>query len=245
VLTPALRERANRFPDFGRKDSEILRVCIEAIAYSRQAQSKLVAALIAKGALGAIFNDYTDVNFIASLDPDQLLAEHWHKITPIRQRQKLTAMINCAKVIVRIGDKYGSMMKYLESLSLPVPLKSESDISTFWTTFSRIRTDFKRLKMPYFDKLTSLCHMLQLLGFDCAKPDSAVMKAATTIGIASRDTKTIESDFSENEKCELVKVMQRYSIVRSLRVPVVDLYFLIVGEQTEARLCVTESFYRS
>jgi hypothetical protein len=243
TLTLELKDRDNRLPDFGRTDAEILKVCIEAIAFSRQARSNLVKALIARGTLGAIFNDYENVSFIAALEPEQLLAEHWHKITPIRQKQKLTAMTNCAKAVARIGDKHGSLMLYLKSFSLPVPLRSEPDIATFWTGFGKIRADFKRFQMPYFDKLTSLCHLLQLLGFDCAKPDSAVMKAAVKLGIASHYEGITKDDFSEMEKYETVKLMQQYCISRTLRVPALDLYFLIYGEQTEARNCVNALFY--
>src|SRR5215510_4868034 len=49
----------------------------------------------------------------------------------------------------------------------------------------------RRTGLPYFRNLTSLCHLLLChllmdLGFDCAKPDSAGMKAAVGLAIVPR-----------------------------------------------------------
>jgi hypothetical protein len=73
-------------------------------------------------------------------------------------------------------------MRYVNSVGLPSPIKSEDDIRAFWEGFNQIRACFLELRLPYFGNFTSLCHLLLHLGFDCAKPDIIVMKAAVDLG---------------------------------------------------------------
>lgn len=234
-LQKDVNERKNRTPDFSLSDNAILQRCIMLIAYSKQAQSRLVDRLVESGIFDRMFETY-DPATVAKLDSDQLLNDYWSQIGAIRQRSKIPAMIRCAEVFLAVQQEHSSFMKYLETRDLPTAIRSESDIGAFWKGFKAIQSDLERAEMPFFSRLTSLCHLLQFLGYDCAKPDSVVMSAAAKLGIAP-------SNLSDGNRRNVVIAMQVYCLCRIMHVPVLDLYLLIGGGQTGARECVEPRFY--
>lgn len=241
-LAYEVAKRATQLPNFERSDHEILRICIEAIAFSQGSRSKDVRILIDAGILERIFNEYEDIEAIASMNPAELLTAYWSQLGALRWPKKVASMVMCAKAFVRIRKRFGSLMQCLASAKLPTPLQSAVDLNLFWDGFRRVQSDFQDFEMPFFDKLTSLCHLLQLIGYDCAKPDSAVMKAASTLQIVATPS---GKNYKDRERRHVVMTMQRFCIARELRVPVLDLYFLIAGRQTGATSCVIPKFYDS
>jgi 3-methyladenine DNA glycosylase Tag len=235
-----LNERGGRdswAPNFGERDSGILQRCITLIAYSQQAKSRLVDGLMERGVLDRMFHGY-DVAQVANLSSDRLYAEFWDEISCIRWPAKIEAMINCARSLQTLAKQHSSFMNYLASRHLPTVIHSEADVRAFWERFERVRQDLIQVGMPFFQNLTSLCHLLQFLGYACVKPDSAVMKAGTKLGIVLGKT-----EFRDREKRRVIETMQRFCASRRMRVPVLDLYFLIGGEQTGAQRCVRPEFY--
>ena len=81
------------------------------------------------------------------------------------------------------------------------------------------------------------------LGYDCAKPDVAVMGAAASLGIVPH-SKRKNGGYTERQGRYVIQLMQRYAIHKGIRVPLVDLYFLIHGGQTGHRNCVREEYYQ-
>jgi hypothetical protein len=83
-----------------------------------------------------------------------------------------------------------------------------------------------------------------MLGYDCAKPDSMVMRAAELLGVesASQSRKQIWPDSARRR---VIRTMQEYCVDHAIRMPVLDLYFLICGGQSSVTHLVQPSFYDS
>jgi len=78
-------------------------------------------------------------------------------------------------------------------------------------------------------------------GFDCAKPDLAVMKAAVDLGIVAPAPKN--RSHGEADLKRAVAAIQAYGVSKGIRVPVIDLYFLIRGGQTGVKHLVRPEYY--
>ncbi|MDP2991753.1 MAG: DNA-3-methyladenine glycosylase I [Deltaproteobacteria bacterium] len=243
ALTAEIATRNGWTPDFGLSDSDILRICIELIAYSQQAQARRVQELINGGIFKKVFVNY-DVHAVANLQHDQLYAQYWNQIGAIRFPSKLDAMIGCAQALLRIKNQHPSFMSFLLASNIPVTVKSQSDIEAFWREFAALQQYLCQVQMPFFNNLTSLCHLLMTLGYDCAKPDSAVMSAAVNLGIVSLGGNPKKLIYTDRKRKDVVMTMQVYCICRSLRVTVLDVYLLICGGQTGARHLVSPRFYQ-
>jgi hypothetical protein len=238
-----VRELEDLVPDFSSGDEEILRRLIIDIAFSNNAKAVYVAPLVDGGVFKAIFQDYT-IDRSAALDPDRAVAEHWHEIKAIRFKYKIRSMVECAKRLRTIRENHGSFMAYLKTVGLPNAIASESDILAFWDGFTRVRAYLLALDFPYFKNFTSLCHLLKDLGFDCAKPDLVVMRAAVGLGIVPPLTSgKVGTTHAEHDLRKAVETIQRYAVARNLRASVVDFYFLIYGRQTDAVRFVKSEYY--
>src|SRR3990172_2185681 len=182
VFSDTIRKRQAWSPDYTLGDDHVLHRCIDLIAYSNNAKSEIVKPLLASGIFSTIFKEYS-VSGSASLNPQQVLQSYWPRIKAIRFKYKIGRMIGCAKCLLALQGRRGSFMDYLKAKNLPLSIRSEQDIDQFWQSFDIIRLDFSALDFPYFKNFTSLCHLLMDIGFDCAKPDLAVMKAAVKLKI--------------------------------------------------------------
>jgi hypothetical protein len=165
--------------------------------------------------------------------PDSVVQKYWPRLKGLRFKYKIERMIECAGVLARISAQYGSFMKYLQIRQLPERIQDEAGLRTFWEQFVRIRSDLKAHKIPYFSNFTSLCHLLMDLGYDCAKPDSAVVHAAAGLGIVP--TGSAASSLSDRDRQKVIEVMQTYALAHEWRVAVVDLYLLTGGGQSGTR----------
>lgn len=245
--TPALATdiaiRTKWSPDLDISDSDILKNCIELIAYSQQAQALRVTRLIETGIFNKVFLNF-NIQEVANLQHEQVRAQYWDQIGSIRFPQKLEAMIGCAQALRRIEKDYPSFMSYLRASKLPVKLQTQSDIDAFWREFISVQQYLKQKQMPFFNNLTSLCHFLMSLGYACIKPDSAVMGAAVKLGILSPGGNPDKPTYTDVKRKKVVEMMQWYSISRDLNIRVIDGYLLIYGGQTGARELVKSEFYR-
>jgi hypothetical protein len=233
-------KRTSVVPDFDLADDAILKALVRLIAYSNNAKSDAVGRIMQSGIFDTIFDHY-DVQGAARLDPHRIVEEYWPQIKGIRFKYKIARMIGCANCLLDIQSRHGSFMQYLGAQNIPVIIRTTVDLGRFWKGFDAVRADFKIMKMPYLRNFTSLCHLFLRLGYDCAKPDSAVMKAAVDLRIASSSRK--DRSFSDRERRKVIRFMQLYAMCRGIRVPVVDLYFLIHGGQRGARQFVQSTYY--
>jgi hypothetical protein len=229
-------ERVACVPCFNSTDEVLLGRLITLIAYSNNAKADGITRLVDQGVLKRIFQDYS-VEKVAELSPEKVIELHWHEIRAMRFKYKVDAMALCANCLLSIRKRYGSFMTYLANTGLPMALKSENDIRSFWVAFGKIQGYFRELNIPYFRNLTSLCHLLMDVGFDCAKPDLAVMKTAVDLGIVLPPPKQKKNpnknrSHPEEDLRRTVETIQAYAISRNTRAPVMDLYFLIRGGQT-------------
>ena len=216
-------------------DNFIMERLSKMIAYSQGAKSDLVSIMLEKGIFDNIFHNY-EIDKVSIMNPSIVLTDHWDKIKSIRFKKKVNSIIDCAKAMVQIRSKYGSFAVLLGNI--PVKLTSDDDIEKFWKGLDRIKAILKEENMPFFKNYTSMLHLLLDLGYDCIKPDSAVMKASKKLGIVS-------SEKGENNLLITVKFVQRYCISRKMIPSVIDFYLLIYGGQRWAKNYVNQSFYKN
>jgi len=137
----------------------------------------------------------------------------------------------------RLIQKDNTVLELLTTPPIPKTIKSESDIKEFWSGFKILQQKLKSTNTPFLRETTTLLHFLLDIGYDCIKPDSAVMKASKKIGI-------VESETGEKNLIKTVKFIQNYALKKDLRPCTIDLYLLIAGKQTEASLLVDKIFYQ-
>jgi 3-methyladenine DNA glycosylase Tag len=255
-------ERSSTRPNFAMDDREVLRHLMVLIAYSNNANSLKVTRLVESDVFESIFQNYfiknwTHLSAEGASDgggntttelAKTIVNEHWLDLTAIRFKYKVEAWTRCAKCLQAIHCEYGSFMTYLKGTGLPSILQSECDIQVFWDCFDKIRNRLLQEKFPYFANFTSLCHLLLHVGFDCAKPDLIVMKSAVGLGIVpqppKKKSKPSESGtHPERSLRKTVRTMQAYAVQKGIRVPVIDLYFLIHGKQADAIALVKPEYY--
>ena len=226
------RPRLKKTPPKTLREDELLKVFVKLIAFSQQAQSARVKKLIKEKVFDKIFENYS-VDKVSKINPCDLAEKHWENITAIRQRTKLFQIVMFARLIKK--DK--TLLSLLTNPPIPKSLKSLEDIDEFWTGFKILQSNLKDAKAPFLRETTTLLHFLLDMGYDCIKPDSAVMKASVDIGIVDKATR-------ETNLIQTVKFIQEYSIKYKVRPPVIDLYLIIHGRQTEASSLVDKDYYK-
>lgn len=212
-------------------DQKLLEIFTILIAFSGQAPSDKVQLLIDEKIFNEIFEDF-DVTKVASLNPCDLVDKHWDKITSVRYQTKLFQIVMFARRIIKIG----SLSLLLTQSEIPKSLKSKNDIEKFWKGFDTLQRKLEQFKISYLKETTTLLHYLLDTGYDCAKPDSVVMKVAQKIGI-------VDSNKGDTNFRKTVRTIQEYCVDRKLRPSIVDLYFLIEEEQKAAKKYVRSDFY--
>ncbi|MEI8356247.1 MAG: hypothetical protein WCG31_09195 [Deltaproteobacteria bacterium] len=241
-LDKDLVERARWSPEDRLSDKDILKRCIELIAYSQRVNSDSVSNLINTGIFDEIFLGY-DLEAVANLKYEQLYGKYWGQIGAIWLPRKLRDMIDSAQALQRIRNQHSSFMAYLASTRVPTKIASESDIDLFWVEFNYIQKYFQTMRLPLFCRVTSLCHMLMTLGYACVKPDSAVMAAATKLGVLPASKTNDASGYTDLKRKQVVRRMQEYSLYRDFNIRVLDRYLLISGGQKHALKFVRPEFY--
>ncbi|HGS5148050.1 TPA: hypothetical protein ACMDT9_003945 [Vibrio parahaemolyticus] len=211
----------------------LLRHLVILIVYSQQAQSKIVGEVIESGSLDNAFLKF-NVEEVSKLNPCDVVQEHWQKIQGIRQQTKVFH-------IVMLSRKISEVSKTLLESPIPKKINTKNDLDKFWVEFKKIKSEFIRVGVPFFRETTSLLHLLTSLGYDCIKPDSAVLKAARKLKFLSKDRP------SDKDLIDVVKVIQSYSLrTKRIKPPaVLDLYLLVHGKQTEAKEFVSNEYYQN
>lgn len=230
-------KRRESTPNFELADDGILEEMIKLIAFSQQVPAIRIADMVNRGVLQQIFGSFSP-SIVSQMNPKELQQKYWSRewLSPIRFPSKLEKMVACAEGLLEIAESYGSYMGFLNSCGFPLSLNSPDDINSFWSAFDRARSS----SPAFYRNFTSLCHLLQSLGFPCAKPDRIILNVGEELGILKR-----RKQHSELDQRKVVRIMQEYAELTRLRVPVVDLMFLIHGGQTEARGFVSAAYYTS
>ncbi len=231
IFSNELEFRKNRKVSDNLSENEIIEIFTTLIAYSQNANSKLVEQIIKSGIFNKIFADF-DINEIVKMNPCDLADEYWAKIDGIRQQAKLFHIVSLARKIKKIG----SFNKLLTKTEIPKIIKTENDIDDFWIGFKKLKKIMEVNKVPFFRSTTSLLHFLLETGYDCVKPDLVIMKVAKKIGI-------VEKESGDKNLIQTVRTIQEYSIDRKIRPSVIDLYFLIDEGQLGAKKFVKDEFY--
>ncbi|MDU8886312.1 hypothetical protein RXV94_09085 [Yeosuana sp. MJ-SS3] len=232
IFSKEIKLRNDRKVSKELSENEIVEIFITLIAYSQNANSKLVEQIINSGIFKEIFDDF-DINKICKMNPCDLADKYWNKIGGIRQQAKLFHIVSLARKIKNIG----SFRILLTKTEIPKSIKTEKDIDRFWIGFNKLRKVMEVNKVPFFRSTTSLLHLLLDMGYDCVKPDLVVMKVAKKIGIVEKET-------GEKNLIQTVRTIQEYSVYKNIRPSVIDLYFLIDEGQLGAKKFVKQEFYK-
>ena len=202
------------------------------VVYSQQAQSKSVGKVIESDALENAFLQF-NVSEVSKLNPCDVVEEHWQNIKGIRQQTKVFQIVMLARKIPEISS-------LLVDSGIPKQIKSIAELETFWVDFKSLKKELKSISAPFFRETTSLLHLLTSLGYDCVKPDSAVLKAARQLGFLTTEKP------KDKDLIQVVKTIQSYSInTKRIKPPsVLDLYLLVHGKQTEAAEFVSSEYYK-
>ncbi len=222
TIRKRLRKHPRPFPD----DRSMMRHFGAAIAYSQGARSNMVAALLQNPVFEEAFAGFNPER-LARMEPSAVRRAHWGELKCIRYRKKVDAIIDCAKILVRIRDERGSFGDYLRSYRIPRRLKNSADVDRFWRSFEKLLADLRHRKMPFFRSTTSLLQLLLDLDYDSVKPDLIVMRLARRIGMVQKET-------GDSHLREAVRKTQEYSVSRGIRASAMDWYLLAYGGQTEA-----------
>lgn len=232
-FTNELTERINRKPPKNLSDDELLRVYAILLAFSQGANSEFVRdRLVLTGDFDKIFQNFS-VDKVAKMDAEELKSKHWAKpLTYIRMKSKVDRIIDFARKI----KEHGSLSKIFTNSQIPKTIQSNSDIATFWKAFDELKALMKEREISYLQSTTTLLHYLLDTGYDCIKPDSAVMGVAERIGI-------VDNKAGDRNLRKTVNTLLEYSVARKLRPSEVDLYFLIAKPQEGAKKYVHKEFY--
>jgi len=233
LLESEILDRNNRTVPGKLNDDQLLRVFATLIAFSQNANSKLVKELILTNAFEEVFENFS-VETVSKMNGDEIIEKYWtqKKLSHIRFKSKIFQIIKFASKI----KTYGSLSTLLTETNIPERIKSVDDIETFWKGYKILQAGLKERDIPFLQSTTTLLHYLLDTGYDCIKPDLVVMKVAAKIGIVSSETG--DANFRKT-----VKVVQHYSLSRNIRPSIVDLYFLIDKRQKAAVEYVRPEFY--
>jgi 3-methyladenine DNA glycosylase Tag len=198
-----------------------------AIAHSQSAPSDVVARMIRAGHLREAFHGYS-VDRVAAENPSRLLRRIWKPpLTCIRFRGKVTAIVQCARVLREIEAAHGTFAKYLRSFRIPKRIRSGEEIDSFWNQFDALQADLKGRGIPFFANTTSLLQLLIDLDHDALKPDLIIMRVARQWGIVPRET-------GNPALRQAVRAFQEYGVHRGRRPLAVDWVVLTHGRQKGA-----------
>lgn len=238
IFQEEVSSRTARSFDPNASNSCLLGRIITLIAYSQNAKSQRVRELEDSGLLDQIFFNF-DVSKVATMDPEQVLSDHWNVIRVIRFKTKVRSMIKAARVILSMESSGVNLSEILRRF--PQRIRESSDIDDFWKALQYAKKRLSHYGMPYVSSLTTLLHFLLDIGFDCVKPDMILMR------VAARNLEIFPlkeyKEYKDQEKETFVRVVQEYCVESGMRPSVVDLYLLIEGGQTWARKFVDPSFY--
>lgn len=217
-----VKRRNSLHPPKTISDERLLENFTTLIAFGGQARSDKVKEIIDAKIFNEVLFDF-NIAKVAKSNPCDLIDKHWNRISSIRYQTKVFQLVMFARRIQRIGN----LPSLIINSQIPKRIAEKKDIDEFWIRFKKLKKELKNHKVSHLSETTTLLHYLLDAGYDCVKPDSAVMKAAEKIGI-------VEKSFTDTKLQYTVRVLQEYGLYKKLRPSIIDLYLLIEGEQKAA-----------
>ncbi len=240
LFSPEIRSRSNRYAEtVAREKNNLLRVMASLIAYSNNAPSDAVAAILDNGVFERVFFHF-DLQAVARMNPDWIIENNWSAIRDIRFKKKVGAIIGCAKLLASYRGANITIETFFDSYNLPKDLTVEDDLDKFWRQYDTLLAGFIARDMPYFKNDTALLHLLLYVGFPCIAPDVMAMKVAAAVGLI--DLRRDYTLCSLNERKFVVRTVQEYCCSRDIQPAVMDLYLLIFGGQNHAQRYVRDGY---
>jgi hypothetical protein len=106
IFSEEINIRNNRYErTVETEKNNLLRVMASLIAFSNNAPSDTVGEMIESGVFEKVFHNF-DLDIVAKLNADTIIANNWHNIRCIRFKKKALAIIDCAKLLKKIGKVY-------------------------------------------------------------------------------------------------------------------------------------------
>jgi len=222
-----------------REGNNLLRVMAKLIAYSNNAPSDKVTQLIETDHFERAFHRF-DLAAVASDNPERIVESHWPTIKAIRFQKKVGYIVECARLLLKLGKDKATIESLYQQHNIPVQLANSGDIDCFWQKFDTILSRYEREGMPYFKNMTTLLHLLLHVGFPCVKPDLVVMRTAAQIGLVQG--RENHNAYRPVERKLAVKTIQEYCLSRSVHPAIIDLYLLVHGRQRDSIRYVSQDF---
>jgi hypothetical protein len=156
------------------------------------------------------------------------------KGTPFSDR-KYKSIIKNAVLFAR-QDFMIEFQSYLKEM--PTQIDNQLNVDFFWVNFFKLLGFLKANDAYVIKQPISLLHFLLELGYPCVKPDSSITKAAKQVGFLDFDIdlgifKNCPNDF--RERALITYIIQSYCVEKQLKPSLLDLYFMIKGDQSGAR----------
>lgn len=213
--------------------NDILEIFASIVAFSQEANSAFVRdKLILTGDFKRIFKDFS-VELVSQLDYESFMNSEWLKpLTYIGKKKKINKIIDFANKIKQDEE----LFEILRHPKIPSLIKREEQIQEFWRSLYVLQSILKEKEIAFLGSTTSLLHYLLEIGYDCIKPDSAVMEVANKIGI-------VENTKGDKNHKRAIDFLLLYAVRHNLRPSILDLYFLIAKPQEGAKQYVHPEFY--
>lgn len=232
LLENEIKRLTSLSPHAQQNESDLLRTFSKLVAFSQAANSKFVRdQLVNTDHFNRIFLDF-DVEKVARIELNVFLEENWVKpLTYVQKKGKIRRIIEFAKML------QSGRLAIFRKVQIPQRVYTFDDVTNFWNQFVLLQYELERISVPFIKTTTTLLHFLLETGYDCIKPDSAVMEVADRLEIGQELSGDIKLK-------ETVRILMEYSISRTLRPSIVDLYFLIAKPQQGAKHYVREAYYQ-
>jgi hypothetical protein len=222
--------RNERFPPSSLVPDDELRRIGMVFAYSGGVQSSAVSRMIQGGHYDNAFAGF-NVHAVRSMNPCDIYDEYWPSIKPIKNEAKLLWLVRASRVLA----KGHSVMDFLAANAVPTAIQNPGDIELFWHGLNKVEKTLKNVHLSGMQSVTSQLHFLMGLGYDCVKPDRIVMNVAQTLGM-------VNSERTQANLIAVARLMQECAVEMKIRPAILDMYFLIQGEYTDAARWTGDGF---
>jgi DNA-3-methyladenine glycosylase I len=159
--------------------------------------------------------DYKTVSLFNGKNIASILADK----KMIKNKGKVSAVINNAKTINSIAKQYGSFQSYIESFAPTVSFEN-----------LMLLKEELQYRFDYLGEIT-VYHFLMDIGLDVIKPDRVLVRIFKRLG------------FIENEKQFLKTVIQARKLASATKYSIryIDIIFVTYGQQGEDAICLEQN----
>lgn len=199
-----IQERLNKFKKFETRilsDSDYYRILVNVIFYSGFRASTVTAKI---ATIHRHFNDFEVVADYGEKEVDGILADE----DMIRNRNKIKACIENAKIFKKIIQKYGSFQKYIDSFEGKDSLEG----------FMLLKDDLKT-RFSFLGDIT-VYHFFMDIGFPVLKPDRVICRIFERLGLIENKEQILDTVIQGRKFAEATGHPIRY----------IDIVFVAYGQ---------------